>query len=177
MRGRRLRHIEDLAQKILNDAGILDIPIKPEDVASLHQINVIYHRLGEDVSGVLVLKEGKVTIGCNRNQSKVRQRFTIAHELGHFFLAHQRDGLFVDTYENDLKIYRNNESSTGEVIQEREANAFAAALLMPSHLIVKKITDLNVDPKSNDDLSSLAKQFGVSTQAMTYRVMNIFGPR
>lgn len=173
MRGRRLRQIEDLAMRVLEEAGITSIPVDLNYIAAKYQIKLVGYSLSDDISGLLVIKEGQITIASNDNQSEMRRRFTIAHELGHYFLAHQRDGLFVDTYKNDLKLYRNSESSTGEILQEREANAFAAALLMPRHHVKRKIAELNIDPTSDDDLSSLAKQFKVSTQAITYRVLNI----
>ncbi len=175
MRWRRQRQIEELADGILRETSIITIPVDLQKIATQHGIKIVPYNLTDDVSGLLVIKNGKVVIGYNDKQSNVRQRFTIAHELGHYFLAHQRGGLFVDTYKNDQKVlYRNNDSSTGEDLQEREANAFAAALLMPRKVVIEKIATLNIDPKVDDDLTSLATQFGVSTQAMTYRVMNVF---
>jgi len=56
----------------------------------------------------------------------VRQRFSIAHEIGHFILHQKQGQLFIDkTYKVFL---RDQLSSSGENIQEIQANQFAAAL-------------------------------------------------
>lgn len=78
------------------------------------------------------MDSGKGTIGFNPTESKTRQRFTIAHELGHFELHKQDSGLFVD---KEFKmLFRDQNSSSGEIRKEQEANAFAAAILMPENI-------------------------------------------
>ena len=80
-----------------------------------------------------------------------RDRFTIAHELGHYFL-HSNQG------EHRLIAKR---QGTGRA--EQEANCFAAAFLMP------KKEFLEAFQKLNGDLITLSVQFGVSLQAATLR--------
>ena len=174
MTGRRQRQIEELANRVLRDAGIQEAPVKVEDIAKAHNITIKNYDLGADVSGVLVLKEGKATIGVNPNDQQVRKRFTIAHELGHYFLEHQRGGLFVDSHKKHFAVmYRDAQSSTGEILQEQEANAFAAALLMPRSLLEAKTRKFNFDLTDESDLKNLARQFQVSSQAMAIRIANL----
>jgi Zn-dependent peptidase ImmA (M78 family) len=174
MNGRRLRHIEELADKVLHDAMIQSAPIPVDKIARLHGIVISNYNLGADVSGVLVLKEGRATIGLNISDSQVRRRFTIAHELGHFFLEHQRGGLFVDNHKKNFTVmFRDVQSSTGEVLQEQEANAFAAALLMPRNLLELWIKKCNFDLTDESDLKTLASKFKVSSQAMAIRIANL----
>ncbi len=69
--------------------------------------------------------------------STVRQRFTIAHELGHFFLHRASSTVFVDAAPI---FFRDESSSNGSQREEIEANAFAAELLMPEDAIRQRLT-------------------------------------
>ena len=78
-------------------------------------------------------------------------RFTIAHELAHYILHTKETKLFVDKQ----VLYRDGKSSTGEILQEREANAFAASLIMPGKLITEEVEKLkheNKDKFSHNNL-------------------------
>ncbi|HEY4248477.1 MAG TPA: ImmA/IrrE family metallo-endopeptidase [Lacunisphaera sp.] len=106
----------------------------------------------------------------NANHSEARQRFTIAHELGHFFL-HAGDPVFVD---QSFVMMRDTASSEGEKVEEREANLFAAELLMPAKLIVKEVEDMDdIDIVDDGKIGRLADKFGVSVQAMSFRLANL----
>merc|ERR1711941_49101 len=90
----------------------------------------------DDVSGYIErISEYKYRIVYNNSHPLVRQRFTIAHELGHFYL--HRNVLGKGT--GDTKAYRSNVPghTNPDITQqhEREANSFAANLLMPKKLI------------------------------------------
>ncbi|MGJ8592203.1 MAG: ImmA/IrrE family metallo-endopeptidase [Aquaticitalea sp.] len=121
----------------------------------------------DKVSGLFVMKHDTPYIAFNSNHSKKRRRFTIAHELGHFILHSKSKSLFVD--KNKSVMYRNSDSSSGEFLKEREANAFAAALLMPRKLIEEEIKSINDERIIND----LADKFDVSTQAISFRLSNL----
>ena len=48
---------------------------------------MVYERFATDVSGTIVREPGgRVVLGVNTFHSKTRQRFTVAHELGHWKL-------------------------------------------------------------------------------------------
>lgn len=179
MNHKRQKQIEQLAKNLLTETNCYTYPpINVHEVARRRGINVVDFEFGDDVSGVLITERDKTTIGVNPNNSGVRQRFTVGHELGHYYLGHQRNGMFVDTPERYFTMFnfRDSNSSTGEFIQEREANAFAAALLMPRELIFQVIDDLkeSFNVRSNEDLfEQLAKTFEVSTQAMGFRLSNL----
>ncbi len=116
-----------------------------------------------DLAGVLVREPGKrPLIGVNATDSDPRQRFTIAHELGHLLLHH-------DPYHVDRQIYlRGRDSSTAESVQEIEANAFASNLLMPAWMLKKDIDGVPDDAERAAE--ELAKMYGVSVPAMTFRL-------
>jgi Zn-dependent peptidase ImmA (M78 family) len=101
----------------------------------------------------------------------VRQRFTIAHEIGHLLL-HEHDQVHVD---RGFRVrLRSDISSQGTDRDEMEANRFAAELLMPLKMLQADVQSLEFDLTDDDALWALAKRYGVSTQAMTYR-LNTFG--
>lgn len=178
MTSKRQEQIEKIAESLLKDTGFYKIPVKVFDLAEKKGLNVIGHDLGSDIYGILVLKEGKPTIGYNKSNSNVRKRFTVAHELGHLFLGHSGEGIKIDTYSKNYgqdemvrAFLRDKNSSTGEFLEEREANAFAAALLMPKELLLDKLDEYRFT--ETEIISKLAKDFDVSTQAMAFRLSNL----
>lgn len=93
----------------------------------------------------------------DRSEPSVRQRFTAAHELGHFVLHRNQIG----TGLQDNYLLRAEGMSNS---QEAEANRFAADLLMPRDLISDAISS------GVTDVDGLAKLFKVSTIAMSIRL-------
>jgi len=162
--------IDTRAEEILRQTRLLRVPVDVELVAHRLNLRTEAAPLGETVSGLLVVEKGHGVIGYNATQAFVRQRFTIAHEIGHFVL-HRSDtpsDLFIDTH---YIVYRRDElSSTGEDRREREANRFAAALLMPADLLRTEIQKQPFDFGDEEMLPALANKFQVSTQAMSIRL-------
>lgn len=98
-----------------------------------------------------VRSRGDFTVIVPWNTSRSRDRFTIAHELGHYFL-HYSEG------DDARSFYRYGRSR-----QEAEANAFAAALLMPAEFFTTAWAELG------GDLRTIAERFGVSFSAANVR--------
>ena len=98
-------------------------------------------------------------IRYNRTHSLVRQRFTVAHELGHHALGH---GL---SYRDDS---RASFSTQNHDPAEASANRFAAELLMPHAGIEYAMTKLW--PMT---IENLAQAFQVSEVAMKFRLENL----
>lgn len=170
--GRTNPSIEQKAQEILQATGFDSIPVRIDLIAQRLGLTVEASQLGDDVSGILVASGETGTIGYSMLDASVRQRFTIAHELGHFVLHRRARELFID--KSYTMIYRRDqESSTGELQIEREANQFAAAILMPKHHILEEITKYEFDLGDEVALRSLADKFQVSTQAMSLRLAKL----
>jgi Zn-dependent peptidase ImmA (M78 family) len=108
-------------------------------------------------------------IGVNEDHHPNRQRFTIAHELGHFILHRDDSSIFVD---KTLTFYRDGQSSQGVYIQEIEANAFAAELLMPEAVIHQYVMN-GIDLHEEKRIESIAKELRVSQQALTIRLISL----
>lgn len=79
--------------------------------------------LGREVLGAAFIQEREVVISSLLDGQDARWRFTAAHELGHMLLHAKRGASFVDQAGFDAE-------ATRQV--EREANRFAAALLLPA---------------------------------------------
>jgi Zn-dependent peptidase ImmA (M78 family) len=123
----------------------------------------------DDVSGVLVRQGNSAIIGTNSTQSAQRQRFTIAHELGHFLL---HEGITNHVDRSFRVNFRSAESSQATNVEEIEANYFAASMLMPKHMLDALSADEALD---NDTmLTDLARQFHVSRLAMSLRLSNLY---
>jgi Zn-dependent peptidase ImmA (M78 family) len=100
-----------------------------------------------------------------------QQRFTIAHELGHFLL-HEGYTVHLDENLGALRInLRNSESARGEDADEKEANLFAAELLMPAAFLREDLRDKDLDLLADGAfIDKLAKKYKVSSQALTFRL-------
>jgi hypothetical protein len=108
----------------------------------------------------------------NSTNPKVRQRFTIGHELGHLTLHHGHNLIL----ERLVRLnFRDATSSTASDQEEIEANQFAAELLMPRDLLRHSLTVL-LQGRPISDLEvvrRLAKRFEVSQSAMEYRLTSL----
>lgn len=135
----------------------------PVDVASIARAMGIRVEASRSLgaSGVIENTAMGAVIRYSTTESPVRQRFTIAHEIGHFALGHLNSAgkMFRDTPEN---------FSNGAAPEERQANAFAAQLLMP-----EKVVKFAVNERGFNTLKSLANVFDVSEVAMKYRLVNL----
>ncbi len=159
------------AESLIASLGINEAPVPVEDVAKHLGLRVISMDLDEDVSGLLITKPEMSCIVVRKSDGPSRQRFSIAHEVGHFVLRHQFEaGEHVHVDRGYRVSHRDKRSSKGTDLREIEANQFAAALLMPSALVTASIKALEREELHDEDVTNLARQFNVSEQAMTIRL-------
>jgi Zn-dependent peptidase ImmA (M78 family) len=163
------RQAEALVQRL----GLTKPPVKVLDVAEALGIAVVRTSLGNDVSGLLITKPDGTTICVEESHHELRQRFTVAHELGHFCLRHQFEpGEHVHVDRGALVSMRSPRSGEGTDHREVEANQFAACLLMPRAMVEAEIGK-HGGILSEELISELAKVFRVSEQAMTIRLATL----
>jgi Zn-dependent peptidase ImmA (M78 family) len=175
MRVRR-KYIEQLVEDLLAKGKVAKPPVVLTPLAKLLHLEIVKQDADDSISGMLI-NEGAGNggiIGVNRAHHENRRRFTVAHEIGHFLLQHYQ-GVHFDGANTGLQInFRNDKSSTGEDLFEREANLFAAELLMPRRLLEADIAKIKrpISLVDNDDtaLKELAKRYKVSVRAITYRL-------
>jgi len=154
--------------QLLKDGSISVPPVDVESLAKSLGLQVLYHPFSdgsEDISGCIIQEQGIVAIGVNSSHHPNRQRFTVAHEMGHYVLHRA-------TLES-VHLTRDFRSSEGDDDREIEANSFAAELLMPEEMIRERINNAELDVESASKLTQLARTFGVSQQAMTIRLVRL----
>jgi Zn-dependent peptidase ImmA (M78 family) len=156
------QEIEKRVEAILDAASVQAAPVPVEDIATKGNIQ-ISRAPSKSFSGVLFRKEDTAFIALNSKESLVRQRITIAHELGHYYL-HPNKNTFVEFRDNQKNIVRGT--------KEIEANKFAACLLMPQKLLEQDISTIAPSGILKEHVTFLAQKYQVSEDAMTYRLMN-----
>jgi Zn-dependent peptidase ImmA (M78 family) len=162
------------AQLLLADGGVTEAPIPLEQLAELCRATIRYEPFDGEVSGMVHCRpDGSGVIGVNSEHSRTRQRFTIAHELGHLLL-HADEEFHID--EKRPLARRDALSSQAIDPREMEANQFAAELLMPAALVRSSWDALGqgtADVTSEQAIEELARTYRVSTLAMTHRLTNL----
>jgi Zn-dependent peptidase ImmA (M78 family) len=161
--------IRKQAQKVLKDNRVQKPPVNLGNIAKRLGITVKYEPFEEDISGVLYRDQQGTIIGVNSFHHPNRQRFTIAHEIGHFVL-HEMD---VHVDKGYRMVFRNSKSSRADDPLEIAANWFAAELLMPAHMLRPEVEQFIHDFEDGEGLRNLARRYHVSTQAMAFRLANL----
>lgn len=157
------------ADRLLDQSWDSDVyPVDPFAIAESSGVSAQIMDIPEDVSGILRKRPGeKPVIYVDADDNWRRQRFTCAHELGHFIQRSEQ----TLSEEGELDDFgyvdrRSDLSSQGTSPSEIYANAFAANLLMPS-AAVDSLARLGMEPRD------LAKFFDVSNISMEYRLKSL----
>lgn len=153
------------------------VPFPFEEAAkTLGDVDIVYvASANEAVSGAIYYENDRLKIVINAKRPRARQYFTLAHEFGHYMLhrqwldEHKNDG-FVDfaeyldggssrLFRHDIPVLTDEEA----IIREREANNFAAEILMPEGRVLE-LWDIT------PDIERAAEIFRVSKIAMATRL-------
>ena len=157
------------AAELLKQLGVGGPPVPVDHIAAATGAHLTYETLDGEVSGLLYRDEERKVIGVNSRHAPVRQRFTIAHEIGHL-LMHEGRPVFID------RLVRVNARDGSTSQEEVEANAFAAELLMPRILLQGEVNSILGQGRSvgpDELVRELATKFQVSSEAMGYRLANL----
>lgn len=151
--------------------GDRTIPVKVESFARALGMELVYRKLEDEVSGSLVINQGRATIVVNTSHNKNRRRFTIAHEIGHYILHGKSAQVFIDS----AKVFnRDPISAQGTQTQEIDANAFAAELLMPESELLQDVGTSSINPFVDQDrIDHLATRYRVSVEALLIRLTKL----
>ena len=101
-----------------------------------------------------VVDELGTSFSYERDNPKVKQNFTLCHELGHYILKHDGN-YFAESIDNQ------------ENLLEREANIFSAVVLMPDIVLLSKIY------YSCDTFQQVQNSLEVSKQALFFRLLDL----
>ena len=173
----RRHHIRTVVKDLISEHNVNAAP--PVDVyriAREKNIKIVEEPASDDLSGFLLrdTENNKAVIGVNKLHPFTRRRFTVAHEIGHYLL-HDYEGFHFDGPGSGLHVrFRDQKAHEGTDIDEREANLFAAELLMPEDFILNAVNQIGtVDLLDTKKLEEMAKMFKVSTQALMYRLTSL----
>ena len=120
-----------------------------------YRIRVISHHFSNHkIEGLTVVDELGTSFSYERDNPKVKQNFTLCHELSHFILKHNGN-YFAESIDNQ------------ENLLEREANIFSAVVLMPDIVLLSKIY------YSCDTFHQVQNSLEVSKQALFFRLLDL----
>ena len=155
----RWKYAEECADKLTRSLSAPPIPVL--EIAEQNGVNVVFSNFGEHsekVAGFCDFRDSRLFV--NRDDIPTRQAFTMAHELGHWIMHRE---FFVANPERYPVLPRFNNPDRSNVF-EKEANFFAACLLVPKRLLL---------PVQDASVSALAQIFGVSRMMMEHRVSSV----
>lgn len=113
-----------------------------------------HHFTNHEIEGLTIIGQDGISFSYERDNPKVKQNFTLCHELGHFILSHSGT-CFTDSVDNQ------------ENVLEREANIFSAVVLMPDIVLLYKIY------YSCESFQSVRNCLEVSKQALYFRLLDL----
>ena len=120
-----------------------------------YRIKVISHHFSNHkIEGLTVVDELGTSFSYERDNPKVKQNFTLCHELGHFILNHEGNYFAESIYSK-------------ENLLEREANIFSAVVLMPDIVLLSKIY------YSCYTFQQVQNSLEVSKQALFFRLLDL----
>lgn len=163
---------KDIAQKvdeILNETYLLSTPVEVVNIANFYGFTVYEMNMSSDISGLIMVDDKDIEgfdtnkiIVINKKHPATRQRFTIAHELGHYFLENKPSRCF--SHREDASKYDK---------KERDANRFASALLMPESSVRRTFEDISGSYTTSAAISIVASKFNVSNAAAEIRLKTL----
>jgi len=148
--------VSQAAARLLKAAGVTRPPVPLREIVSVLNLSLVESQREPFSSEAALVPSGeglaiKVSAGSER-----RRRFTIAHEIGHYVL-----------HESGPRYERGGSVNEAARWREREADTFAAELLMPEHMVRHAVLEEGADARR------LADRFEVSVQAMSIRLRRL----
>ena len=126
-----------------------------QDIVKKNRIKVMSHHFtNNNIEGLTIIDKFGISFSYEEYNPKVKQNFTLCHELGHFILKHE-GSYFAKSVDNQ------------ESILEREANVFSAIILMPDIVLLSKIY------YSCDTFQKIKEDLEVSKQALYFRLIDL----
>ena len=155
------------ADAILRERGIDSLPVDPFAIAEAEGIEVVAKPAdGAGVSGMLIRDGDDFIIAyATHIQNDGFKRFAVSHELGHYFLAGHPEAVL-----GASDLHQSHAGFTSANRYEREADHFAAGLLMPRSLVKRELTRLG---SGLEAVQALADQCGTSLTASAIRLADV----
>lgn len=156
---------DEVAAEVLQDNKLSAFPICPRAIARKHDIGIQTRQSSEPgVTGFLMRVGNTFSIyHASHIQNDGFVRFTIAHELGHFFLPGHPEAIFP----NGDGIHQSRGAFESNVWHEKQADCFASSLLMPKPLFEQALANLAPGFAAIQTLKDLC-QMSVLATALRY---------
>ncbi len=149
-----------LAEQLLRERFFVrELPVNLNSIADSLSIDLKPMPSSADgVSGMLLRLNNQFAI-CYATHIKSRgfQRFSIAHELGHYFLPSHPERVFING------IHLSNAGFESNKVLEQEADQFAASFLMPAYLFDAAIDSLDISIDNVKNLADLCETSLIAT--------------
>ena len=189
--------IKASARDLLGLVGYESGPVDLKNICAALSIDLEFtdHRVhdldGMEILGSANFDRKKIVINAHGNIT--RERFTLGHEIGHFFLKHQLYLASESVIESDLRIVSEREDGFNYERLEFQANSFASNLILPDEIFIRKTAEfrnlLGITDRGHgyifvDDqpynyqiydqlLTQLLTYFEVSKQAIQYKLQKL----
>lgn len=161
----RKDQIADLAEAVANEHCPTG-SVEPQQIVRAKRITMSFGEYGDTFDAMLEHKTGRFHIFCNLDRvgqaDSPRARFTLAHELGHYYIDEHRNALAAGR----AAAHRSQCDYESQNLAEQEADHFAGNLLMPRSRFVDKAKSA---ARGLAGIISLAKAFGTSLTATAIR--------
>lgn len=164
----RKLELQELAEAISMEYATNSV-LQPEIVATDNKITYSYGAYQNAFDGLLEHKTGRFHIYLNTDRipkDHPRMRFTFSHELGHYFIDEHRNAL----KSGKVPSHPSFNAVISKTLVEREADHFAACLLMPSSRVRKFCLK---KPLSSKLIADLSEYFQTSTSSVLFRYMEL----
>jgi Zn-dependent peptidase ImmA (M78 family) len=159
-----IQKVASEADQILSDNLVVEPHVPIVDIARNYELlvkEVDLGSFGAKVAGFIDPLQKIIYV--NQKDKPQRQAFTVAHELAHWILHQEKLHSEPDKY---AVLYRMPLGAKTDDKVEKEANAFAARLLVPRELLEKY--------KDKSNVATIANIFGVSEELIGYRLQHEF---
>lgn len=156
------------AEEVCKENNINTSPVKVTEICEHYGLKVFEARLVPEVSGFIVVQNenfmhfgtGRLIV-VNKEHPATRQRFTIAHELAHYIL-----------HRNGEELYAHRDAGHKGSI-EREADTFAANILMPKKIVLDALTFISEDAPDMFKIRYIAREFCVAEATAAIRLSEL----
>lgn len=149
----KVHRLYDLQNKLSAGKDFVDV----FELIKEQSVSLCFRKLDNLYGAYLPIQKNAEGILINSEHPLHTQRYTAAHELGHHFMGHKTS--FDASMIERAPIFDDGNNPANDQMQEKEADSFASALLMPRWLIINHLNGMKLtfpDLRSPDNIYQLS---------------------
>lgn len=166
------QEIISLAEAVAEEY-FLNGKIEPCHIFDAENIGYGFGHYGDTFDGMLEFEESKFYVYANLDRlirkNSTRSRFTLCHELGHYYIDAHRNAIENGAGKHQSQCGMFDRSECNE---EREADLFAANLLMPPNRVIKFLSK-NPNQTPLKQIQLMAKYFDSSITSSALQFISL----